>query len=56
MIKEIEILLVEDSSSDAEMTTFALKKNNLANKLLHVKTVRQHWISFSQKVNMLTGK
>jgi len=37
MNQEVEILLVEDSSSDAEMTIRALKKNNLANKLLHVK-------------------
>ena len=37
MNKGIEILLVEDNSSDAEMTIEALKKNNLANKLLHVK-------------------
>jgi two-component system response regulator len=31
------ILLVEDSASDAEMTINALKKNNLANRLFHVK-------------------
>ena len=37
MTKEVEILLVEDNASDAEMTIHALKKNNLANKLLHVK-------------------
>ena len=37
MIREIEVLLVEDNPSDAEMTIRALKKNNLANKLLHVK-------------------
>jgi len=37
MKKEIEILLVEDNSSDAEMTIRVLKKNNLANRLLHVK-------------------
>ena len=37
MIQEVEILLVEDNSSDAEMTIRALKKNNLANKLLHLK-------------------
>ncbi|MCW3077633.1 MAG: response regulator receiver protein [Bacteroidetes bacterium] len=37
MNKDIEILLVEDSSADAEMTINALKKNNLANKLLHLK-------------------
>lgn len=34
---EIEIRLVEDKDSDAEMTIRALKKNNLANKLHHVK-------------------
>jgi two-component system, response regulator len=37
MIQNIEILLVEDNVSDAEMTINALKKNNLANHLLHVK-------------------
>ena len=37
MIPEIEVLLVEDSLSDAEMTIRVLTKNNLANKLLHVK-------------------
>jgi two-component system response regulator len=37
MIPEIDILLVEDNASDAEMTIYALKKNGLANKLLHVK-------------------
>lgn len=34
---EIEILLVEDTLSDAELTIRALKKKNLANKLVHVK-------------------
>ena len=33
----IEVLLVEDNASDAELTIDALKHNNLANKLLHVK-------------------
>lgn len=37
MNKEVDILLVEDIAADAEMTINALKKNNLANKLLHVK-------------------
>jgi CheY-like chemotaxis protein len=37
MTNEIEVLLVEDNASDAEMTILALKQNNLANKLLHVK-------------------
>jgi two-component system response regulator len=34
---EIEILLVEDNMNDAELTIRALKKNNLANRLVHVK-------------------
>lgn len=34
---EADILLVEDSMEDAEMTIRALKKVNLANKLVHVK-------------------
>lgn len=34
---EVEIILVEDNPSDAEMTIRALKKNNLANRLVHLK-------------------
>jgi len=34
---EVEILLVEDNLNDAELTLRALKKNNLANKVFHVK-------------------
>ena len=34
---EIEVLLVEDNPDDAELTIRALKKNNLANKIHHVK-------------------
>jgi two-component system response regulator len=37
MNEEIEVLLVEDNAGDAEMTTRALKKNGLANKLMHLK-------------------
>lgn len=33
----VEILLVEDNPRDAELTIRALKKRNLANKLIHVK-------------------
>jgi len=33
---EVEILLVEDNPQDAEMAIRALKKNNLANNVLHV--------------------
>lgn len=32
----LEILLVEDSANDAELTIRALKSHNLANKLIHV--------------------
>jgi two-component system response regulator len=37
MTNTVEILLVEDNPHDAEMTIRALKKANLANKLIHVK-------------------
>ncbi len=37
MNREVQILLVEDNASDAEMTITALQKNNLADKLLHIK-------------------
>ena len=36
-MNEVEVLLVEDNPSDAELTTRALKKRNLANRLFHVK-------------------
>ena len=35
-IPEVEILLVEDNPNDAEMTIRALKRVNLANKLVHL--------------------
>ena len=34
---EVEILLIEDSMNDAEMTIRALKKHNIANNLIHLK-------------------
>lgn len=37
MTDDIDILLIEDSASDAEMTIRALTKNKFANKLLHLK-------------------
>ena len=37
MPKEVEILLVEDNASDAEMIIDALKMNNFGNKIFHVK-------------------
>jgi two-component system response regulator len=38
---EIEILLVEDNYDDAEMTIRALKKVNMANKLVHLEDGQQ---------------
>jgi two-component system response regulator len=35
--KEIEILLIEDSIHDAELTIRALRKNNVAQHILHLK-------------------
>jgi two-component system response regulator len=37
MSTEIEILLVEDKRSDAEMTIRAIQKNNITNKIEHLK-------------------
>ncbi|MFI5204415.1 MAG: response regulator [Flavobacteriales bacterium] len=37
MENNVEILFAEDNMSDAELTIRALKKNNIVNKLLHVK-------------------
>ncbi|HMV08543.1 MAG TPA: response regulator [Cyclobacteriaceae bacterium] len=34
--QEVEILIVEDSMEDAELAIRALKKHNLANKIVHV--------------------
>lgn len=36
-----EILLIEDNPNDAELTIRALKKNNLANNLLHLEDGRE---------------
>ena len=36
-LTEVEILLVEDSPQDAEMTLRVLRKSNLANRVVHVK-------------------
>lgn len=35
-MERLQILLVEDNSSDAEMTIYALQKNKLVNQLLHL--------------------
>lgn len=37
MKNEVEILMVEDNMSDAEMTMRALKKNNIVNNIIHLK-------------------
>ncbi|MEO6316739.1 MAG: response regulator [Chitinophagaceae bacterium] len=35
-MEQVQILLVEDNSSDAEMTIYALRKSKLVNHLLHL--------------------
>jgi len=35
--QEVEVLVVEDDPNDAELITRALRKNNLANRLVHLK-------------------
>jgi CheY-like chemotaxis protein len=37
LTEDVEILLVEDNPTDAELTTLALKEHNLANKMVWVK-------------------
>jgi two-component system response regulator len=37
MLKEVEILLVEDNMADAELTIRALSKAHIANHILHLK-------------------
>ncbi len=34
---ELEILLIEDNANDAELTVRALRKNNIANHIFHLK-------------------
>ena len=46
---QIEILLVEDDMDDAEMTIHAMRKNNLANKLVHL-------VDGEQALDYLFGK
>ena len=41
---QVEILLVEDDMDDAEMTIHAMRKNNLANKLIHMVEGKRHLI------------
>ncbi len=36
MNQDVEILLVEDNPDEAQLTIRSLKKNNLANRLLHI--------------------
>lgn len=37
MNDEVEILLIEDSMQDAELTIRSLRKNNVSNKIVHLK-------------------
>ena len=46
---QVEILLVEDDIDDAEMMIHAMRRNNLANKLIHM-------IDGEEALNFLFGK
>lgn len=53
MENEVEILLVEDNPDDAELTIRTLKKNHLANKLLHLEDGQEALdFLFSEKAPM----
>jgi two-component system response regulator len=49
MTGELEIILVEDNMDDAALVIRALKKNNLANKLVHLK-------DGAEAINFIFGK
>ena len=53
---EVEILLVEDNLSDAELIIRALRKVNLANHLIHEKMEKRHWNSFSRQEPLQIAK
>jgi len=48
-ITEVEILLVEDTRSDAEMTIRAIRKSNISNNIIHLK-------NGEEAINFLFGK
>jgi CheY-like chemotaxis protein len=47
--REVEILLVEDNINDAELTIRALRKNNIANNIIHL-------IDGAEALDFLLGK
>jgi two-component system, response regulator len=51
----VEILLVEDNMSDAELTIRELRKNNMANNLVHVKNGEEA-IEFIFAIGKFEGK
>jgi two-component system response regulator len=53
--KVVDILLVEDSQSDAEMTIRALTKHNIANNLTHLKDGAQA-LDFLFATGIYTGR
>ncbi|WP_153797846.1 response regulator [Foetidibacter luteolus] len=53
--QEVEILLVEDSQDDAELVIRALRKINLANKLIHLEDGQQA-LDFLFAEGMFSGR
>jgi two-component system, response regulator len=54
-LNDVEILLVEDNPQDAELTLRALKKNNIANNVHHVKDGAEA-IEFLFATGMYSGR
>src|SRR5437868_12755133 len=51
----VEILLVEDQASDADITIRALQKNNIGNSILHVKDGKEA-MDFIEAQGEYTGR
>ena len=56
MTEEVEVLLVEDNSSDAEMTIRALRQYNLGNRLFRVEDGAQALDFIGSKIKSLITK
>lgn len=54
-LEEVDILLVEDNPTDAELTMRALKKKNLANQIVWVKDGEKPLILYLPQVSSPIG-
>lgn len=51
-MNQVDILLVEDNEHEAQLTIRSLRKNNLANRLLHINDGSEALVLFSVEINM----